>query len=65
MFIFSEVLMGDIPNHALFRVPVLKKFLQPYFKIVQGISNNYSFLEAFQNKKSCNDINCAVISVAH
>ena len=43
--------MGDIPNRALFRGPVLKKFLQTYFKIVQGMSNNYSFLEAFQNKK--------------
>ena len=54
--------MGDIPNRALFRGPVLKKCLQLYFKIVQGMSNNYSFLEAFQSKKSCNGINYAVIS---
>ena len=57
--------MGDILNRAFFRGPVLKKCLQPYFEIVQGMSNNYSFLEAFQNKKSRNGINCVVISVAH
>ena len=57
--------MGDILNRALFRGPVFKKCIQTYFKIVQGMSNDYSFLEAFQNKKSCNGINCAVISVSH
>ncbi len=28
--------MGDIPERSLFRKPVLKKALVPYFQIVQG-----------------------------
>jgi 26S proteasome regulatory subunit N3 len=37
-FIVVELLMGDIPDRALFRQPVLRKALVPYFQIVQGKS---------------------------
>ncbi|KAH9461877.1 hypothetical protein Pst134EA_004716 [Puccinia striiformis f. sp. tritici] len=36
LFVVVELLMGDIPDRTLFRVPVLKKCLQPYFEIVQA-----------------------------
>lgn len=35
-FVVVELLMGDIPERALFRQPVLRKALVPYFQIVQG-----------------------------
>ncbi|PLW57708.1 hypothetical protein PCANC_01370 [Puccinia coronata f. sp. avenae] len=28
--------MGDIPDCALFRDPVLEKYLQPYFEIIEA-----------------------------
>lgn len=37
-FIVVELLMGDIPERSLFRQPVLRKALVPYFQIVQGKS---------------------------
>lgn len=37
LFVVVELLMGDIPDRALFRGPVLKKCLQPYFEIVQAV----------------------------
>lgn len=36
LFVVVELLMGDLPDRALFRGPVLKSCLQPYFEIVQG-----------------------------
>lgn len=36
-FIVVELLMGDIPERALFRQPILRKALVPYFQIVQGM----------------------------
>ncbi|CAH7665792.1 26S proteasome non-ATPase regulatory subunit 3 [Phakopsora pachyrhizi] len=37
LYVVVELLMGDIPDRALFRGPVLKKCLQPYFEIVQAV----------------------------
>jgi hypothetical protein len=34
-----ELLTGVIPDRAMFRKPVLKAALAPYFQIVQGKSN--------------------------
>jgi hypothetical protein len=42
--------MGDIPDCALFRDPVLEKYLQPYFEIIEGMTITYSFLEAFESR---------------
>lgn len=36
LYIVVELLTGVIPDRALFRKPVLKSALQPYFQIVQG-----------------------------
>lgn len=35
-FVVVELLMGDIPERSIFRQPVLKQALLPYFQIVQG-----------------------------
>ncbi|KAJ9120806.1 hypothetical protein QFC22_002740 [Naganishia vaughanmartiniae] len=45
-FIVVELLMGDIPERALFRQPILRKALVPYFQIVQAV--RVGDLEAFQ-----------------
>ncbi|GHJ84129.1 hypothetical protein NliqN6_0531 [Naganishia liquefaciens] len=45
-FVVVELLMGDIPERALFRQPVLRKALVPYFQIVQAV--RVGDLEAFQ-----------------
>ncbi|KAI5454096.1 26S proteasome non-ATPase regulatory subunit [Naganishia albida] len=45
-FIVVELLMGDIPERSLFRQPVLRKALVPYFQIVQAV--RVGDLEAFQ-----------------
>ncbi|KAK5704262.1 26S proteasome non-ATPase regulatory subunit [Elasticomyces elasticus] len=37
MLIVVELLMGDIPDRATFRLPVLEKALAPYFKLVQAV----------------------------
>ncbi|KAG9035690.1 26S proteasome non-ATPase regulatory subunit, partial [Tulasnella sp. UAMH 9824] len=37
LFLIVELLMGDIPERALFRHPVLKGALAPYLKIVQAV----------------------------
>jgi len=37
--------MGEIPERALFRQPVLKKPLVPYLKLVQGNAHMYSLQE--------------------
>lgn len=39
LFIVVELLMGDIPDRATFRHPVLEKPLAAYFDIVKGLSN--------------------------
>ncbi|KAH6917972.1 diphenol oxidase-A2 [Coprinopsis sp. MPI-PUGE-AT-0042] len=36
-FVVVELLMGDIPDRALFRHPVLEKSLQAYFDIVKAV----------------------------
>ncbi|EJU02426.1 diphenol oxidase-A2 [Dacryopinax primogenitus] len=36
-FIVVELLMGDIPDRALFRQPVLRKPLEPYLQIVRAV----------------------------
>jgi 26S proteasome regulatory subunit N3 len=35
-FVVVELLMGDIPERSVFRRPVLRKALSPYFQLVQG-----------------------------
>ncbi|KAJ9108086.1 hypothetical protein QFC19_002551 [Naganishia cerealis] len=45
-FIVVELLMGDIPERSLFRQPILRKALVPYFQIVQAV--RVGDLEAFQ-----------------
>lgn len=45
-FVVVELLMGDIPDRSIFRQPVLKKALVPYFQIVQAV--RVGDLEAFQ-----------------
>ena len=37
-FVVVELLMGDIPERSVFRRPVLRKALGPYFQLVQGES---------------------------
>ncbi|KAK4903259.1 26S proteasome non-ATPase regulatory subunit [Elasticomyces elasticus] len=37
MLIVVELLMGDIPERATFRLPVLEKALAPYFELVQAV----------------------------
>jgi 26S proteasome regulatory subunit N3 len=39
LYIVVELLTGVIPDRALFRKPVLKSALQPYFQVVQGESS--------------------------
>ena len=36
LMIVVELLMGDIPDRALFRNPTMRKTLQPYFQLTQG-----------------------------
>lgn len=45
-FVVVELLMGDIPERSIFRRPVLRKALGPYFQIVQAV--RIGDLEAFQ-----------------
>ena len=35
-FVVVELLMGDIPERSVFRRPVLRRALAPYFQLVQG-----------------------------
>jgi 26S proteasome regulatory subunit N3 len=37
LLIVVELLMGDIPDRALFRQPSLEHALEPYFKLVQAV----------------------------
>ncbi|KDQ58425.1 hypothetical protein JAAARDRAFT_34215 [Jaapia argillacea MUCL 33604] len=37
LFVVVELLMGDIPDRALFRHPVLEKALEGYFEIVKAV----------------------------
>ncbi|KAG7571407.1 hypothetical protein FFLO_00590 [Filobasidium floriforme] len=46
-FVVVELLMGDIPERSVFRRPVLRKALSPYFQLVQAV--RIGDLEAFQN----------------
>jgi len=34
--VIVEMLLGDIPDRALFRTPDLKRALAPYFQLTQG-----------------------------
>ncbi|KKA29172.1 hypothetical protein TD95_003712 [Thielaviopsis punctulata] len=37
LLLVVELLMGDIPNRAMFRQPTLELSLQPYFQLVQAV----------------------------
>lgn len=37
LLVIVELLMGDIPDRALFRQPALEYALEPYFKLVQSV----------------------------
>ncbi|KAJ2491985.1 26S proteasome non-ATPase regulatory subunit [Coemansia sp. RSA 2050] len=37
IYVIVELLMGNIPERSLFRTPVLKKPLQPYFELTQAV----------------------------
>ena len=39
LLIVVELLMGDIPERAIFRQPSLEKALQPYLQLVQAVSS--------------------------
>lgn len=39
LLIVVELLMGDIPDRAVFRQPSLEKALQPYLQLVQAVSS--------------------------
>lgn len=45
-FVVVELLMGDIPERSIFRQPVLRKALVPYFQLVQAV--RIGDLDAFQ-----------------
>lgn len=47
LLVVVELLMGDIPDRALFRQSSLEKSLQPYMQLVQAVSKGD--LEAFLN----------------
>lgn len=38
LLVVVELLMGDIPDRALFRQPILERSLQPYLQLVQAVS---------------------------
>ncbi|KAJ1995310.1 26S proteasome non-ATPase regulatory subunit, partial [Coemansia thaxteri] len=37
IYVIVELLMGNIPERSLFRLPVLRKPLQPYFELAQAV----------------------------
>ncbi|KAJ1644255.1 26S proteasome non-ATPase regulatory subunit [Coemansia asiatica] len=37
IYVIVELLMGNIPERSIFRVPILKKPLQPYFELTQAV----------------------------
>jgi 26S proteasome regulatory subunit N3 len=39
LLVVVELLMGDIPDRAIFRQPSLEKALQPYLQLVQAVSS--------------------------
>lgn len=47
LLIVVELLMGDIPDRAIFRQPSLEKALQPYLQLVQAVSSGD--VSGFQN----------------
>lgn len=47
LLIVVELLMGDIPDRAIFRQPSLEKSLSPYLQLVQAVSSGD--VGAFQN----------------
>jgi 26S proteasome regulatory subunit N3 len=47
LLIVVELLMGDIPDRAIFRQPSLEKSLQPYLQLVQAVSSGD--VSGFQN----------------
>lgn len=47
LLIVVELLMGDIPDRAIFRQPSLEKSLQPYLQLVQAVSSGD--VTGFQN----------------
>lgn len=53
LLIIVELLMGDIPDRALFRQPALEVALYPYFKLVQAV--RVGDLQAFLKCVSANE----------
>ncbi|EXJ90021.1 26S proteasome regulatory subunit N3 [Capronia epimyces CBS 606.96] len=47
LLVVVELLMGDIPDRAIFRQPSLEKSLQPYLQLVQAVSSGD--ITGFQN----------------
>ena len=47
LLVVVELLMGDIPDRAIFRQPSLERAMQPYLRIVQAV--NAGGLENFNN----------------
>ncbi|KAJ1883431.1 26S proteasome non-ATPase regulatory subunit [Coemansia sp. RSA 1722] len=47
IYVIVELLMGNIPERSIFRVPILKKPLQPYFELTQAV--RVGDLTQFQN----------------
>ena len=39
-----ELLLGDIPDRAIFRQPSMRKTLAPYFQLTQGICNEHLWI---------------------
>ncbi|POW03446.1 hypothetical protein PSTT_11055, partial [Puccinia striiformis] len=56
LFVVVELLMGDIPDRTLFRVPVLKKCLQPYFEIVQASKTALQTISLAYSRNKLKDI---------
>lgn len=47
LLVVVELLMGDIPDRAIFRQPAIERAMHPYFLLVQAVS--IGDLEGFQN----------------
>lgn len=52
LLVVVELLMGDIPDRALFRQPRLERTLEPYFKLVQAVRSGD--LQSFSKVASAN-----------
>ncbi|POW12967.1 hypothetical protein PSHT_07899, partial [Puccinia striiformis] len=65
LFVVVELLMGDIPDRTLFRVPVLKKCLQPYFEIVQASKTALQTILLAYSRNKLKDRSGMVLSNLH